>query len=333
MKKSESDFNFIYGIFKSREKQLLSFTQLEGLLALGSYDEVIAQLPDSPFSHKARQYGQDEAGIEAGVGEEIGEIKAILAQYVSQSSLKSLIFLPWDFFNLKVSVLASINNEPHEELYGPEGEVRLDDLALQQETMAYDFLPQDIYDALQNAWIAYYEEDKNCQAFEIAIDRQKNVVLLRHAVSCSQEIYKFLRVNTEIKLAELFLRAKKADFPWELVRWGLEGMSGIERLREMYSLPIRDWQERLTPFPIGPFRNLVQRFQENSDIQSLVGEERVENLKRFDSWKYYPPSIEYCYYFLTRKLSQVYTLRLLLLGRLNKLSPEEIRKRIGYVYL
>ena len=229
--------------------------------------------------------------------------------------------------------MASLAGGTPDELFGPEGDLSLEELKTHREEMEFEFLPQDLYDALQNAWIAYFEEGKDTQAFEVALDRQRVLLLLRIAEDCSKDITKYLRVSTELKLAESILRSKTADLPWKLIRWGFSEFSSLSRISEVYALPIGQWSEHLAAFPKGVFRDVLEKYHDGVDIGALVSEMRGVLLDVYENWKYSPPSIEYCYYYLTRKLGEVYSLRMLLLGKLNRLPIEEIRRRITYVYV
>jgi hypothetical protein len=49
------DFNFLSGIFRSREASLLSAPRLEGLVAARDFTDALGQLPDGPFTVEARK--------------------------------------------------------------------------------------------------------------------------------------------------------------------------------------------------------------------------------------------------------------------------------------
>jgi vacuolar-type H+-ATPase subunit C/Vma6 len=46
------------------------------------------------------------------------------------------------------------------------------------------------------------------------------------------------------------------------------------------------------------------------------------------SWSYKPPSVEYAFYFVVRKLSDLYNLRLVLLGAVGRIPKDDIKKRV-----
>ncbi len=333
MSRTETDFNFICGVLRSRERHLLDYATLDGLVGLDTYAEIVAQLPETRFASAVRRFGESSEAIDAGVLEEITEIRHLLSTYVTNEALARLVFLPWDMHNLKITVMSGLTGKSSEALRGPEGQLRIEELSEHQAESDYEYLPQDIYEALQAALVAYFQEDRDTQAFEFALDRQKDLLLLGVARGCSPEIMSYVVARTELKLAELVLRAKRAELSWALVRWGIRELENGLRLEEFYDLPLERWEDHLSVFERGPFRSLLAKCAAETDLTELVSLEKQEALKVFEAWKYYPPSVEYCYYYLSRKLAEVYSLRLILLGKLNRLPDQELSKRIPYVYL
>ena len=127
MKRTNKDFNFLCGILRSREYQLLPPQKLETLLGLNDYKAVFNQMPELPFSTELhRQPGME--GIEAGFRAELAELKELLAKFSPSEEFSRLVFLPWDFFNLKSAVLQKLRAREAEEFFGPEGEVGIKEL-------------------------------------------------------------------------------------------------------------------------------------------------------------------------------------------------------------
>ena len=333
MKKTKADFNFVYGVFKSREKELIDEAKLASLFSSSSFEDAVTQLPDSPFSQELNRVG-GESGIDAGIKLETSIIADFLMLNSPSRELKSLVFLPWDYFNLKVAVLSKLYDKKKDVLFGPEGDLSVEELKGYSEEMDFIMLPNAIYDSLQEAWIAYYEEDKNTQAFEFAVDRQKNLHLLKIAYDTeSKELHNLFTSIDEIKIGEILIRAKNADLPWSILKYGLSGFSGISRIEEMYSSMPQEWNSFTVSLRNTPLKRILDDFSGGSDISEAVLREKRALYSLIDNWKYYPPGIEYSYYFLTRKLSDLYNIRMILIGKLKNIDNDILKKRIVNVYI
>ncbi|GEM_PF-3619795 len=333
MKKTKADFNFVYGVFKSRERELIDDAKLASLFSSSSFEEAVAQLPDSPFSHELNRVG-GEGGIDAAIKLETSIITDFLTLNSPSRELRSLVFLPWDYFNLKVVILSKLYEKKNDALFGPEGDLSVEDLKGYSEEMDFIMLPSAIYDSLQEAWIAYYEEDKNSQAFEFALDRQKNLHLLKIAFDTeSKELLKLFKSIDEIKIGEVLIRGKNANLPWSIVKYALTGFSGISRIEEMYSSVPQEWNGFTASLRETPLKRILNDFSGGVDVSETLLREKRDLYTLIEKWKYYPPGIEYSYYFLTRKLSDLYNIRMILIGKLKNIDNNILKKRIVNVYI
>ncbi|NOY08267.1 MAG: hypothetical protein GXP33_05455 [Spirochaetes bacterium] len=324
----KSDYNFVFGVFKSRESELLDDYHVENLLRSGSFEEAVTQVPESPFSDELRK-SANEKGIDSGISGEFNEISSFLQLNAPSEELKKLVFTPWDFFNLKVSVLSKLREKKIDELYGPEGDVSMEQLLSATEEMNFSWLPQDIYDALQEAWIAYYDADKNTQAFEFALDREKNLLLIKTAAdSGSQELLRFFTAAAEIKISELLIRGKTAGIEWDIVSAGLKNYHILNNFKDTYANTPQDWQGFTAGLREGILRRTLNEFSEGKNISEIILKLKHELYRGIEKWRYYSPSIEYAYYFLSRKTADLYNCRLILLGKLNGIPSETLQKRI-----
>jgi len=71
------DFNFICGIFRSREPVLLSAARLDGLVAARDFAEALAQLPEGRFAVEARK-DPEASSIETGFRAAVAELKDLV---------------------------------------------------------------------------------------------------------------------------------------------------------------------------------------------------------------------------------------------------------------
>ncbi|MBE3130110.1 MAG: V-type ATPase subunit, partial [Acidobacteria bacterium] len=157
------DFNFICGIFRSREAGLLSASRLDGLVSARDFTEALAQLPEGLFAAEARK-DPGAGAIEEGFRAAVAELKELVVKYSPRSELNDLAFLPWDFHNLKAALLQKLTGKTVEGLFGPEGSMTVTAVTGMAESMRFDSLPKPLAVSLEKALIAYYEAGKDAQA-------------------------------------------------------------------------------------------------------------------------------------------------------------------------
>jgi hypothetical protein len=321
------DFNFLCGIFRSREPSLLSAARIEGLVAARDVADALAQLPDGPFAVEARRDGGPE-GLEAGFRAAVADVKALVEKYAPGSQLSDLAFLPWDFHNLKAAMLKKLTGMTAGDLWGPEGSVTASALTAMAEAMRFDTLPKPLALSLEKALVAYYETDKDSQAFELSLDRQKSLRLREIAAAASPAVRTWYAGLDDAVVAESFVRLHRARVPWQTVQHGFSGHVDAGALRDLYPLAPAEWAGRLPAVSREPVRLLLSAAAAAADPGSLLREERRKALAGMRDWRFRPPSLEYALYYVTRLLADLATMRLVLLCKLNRIENAEISKRV-----
>jgi vacuolar-type H+-ATPase subunit C/Vma6 len=329
MKAVGADFNFLCGILRSRESSLMSRQKLESIIAAGNSGAL--QAPEGLFGERVRSVpGVD--GIEAGYKSELAAVVDLL-RFSPSEEFTRLVFLPWDFHNLKAAVLRKLDGRGGEELFGPEGEVAAARLAEMADTMEFDGLPPRLHTALQEAMKAYYEEDKDSQSFELSLDRQKQRAQEELSKSLSPAIHAHYRTISDIAIADVFFRAFFSRLPWKRISWGFAGHPDAVRLKLLFNLKVVDWGGHLAGISCRVLQRLILSVSTLEEAAAAVLREKREHLASMASWSYKPPSAEYAFYFVTRKLADIYNLRLVLLGAFGRIPKDDIMNRINDAFI
>ncbi len=321
------DFNFICGIFRSREPSLLSAARLEGMVASRDFAEALAQLPEGRFAAEARK-DPGAGSIETGFRAAVAELKDLVVKYSPLSELNDLAFLPWDFHNLKAALLQKLTAKPVEGLYGPEGSVAVAALTPMTEAMRFDSLPKPLAVSLEKALVAYYEVGKDAQAFEVSLDRQKSLRMLETAAAATPQVLAYYQSADDAAIAEAFVRSHLARVPWETVQGAFAGHADASRLKEMYPLKVSEWAGRLASISRESVRLLLAAVAAASDPGAPLVAQKRRVLTIMKDWRYRPPSFEYALYYVTRTLTDLANLRLVLVCKLNRIAAAEIGKRV-----
>ncbi len=340
MKAVGADFNFLCGIFRSREKALVSRQKLDAIASARSLPEAASQMPEGGFGARFRA-DPGVNGIEGGFSEELTDIRELLTRFSPRADFTRLIFLPWDFHNLKAAVLTRLSGKAAGEqspagrggLFGPEGEVSVSRLAEMAQAMEFGGLSPHLAAGLEQAWIAYYDSDKDSQCFELALDRQKQLALEEISRSISSAIHEHFHVVSDISAADVFFRAYFSRLSWKRASWSFTGHPDLEKLKVLHTMKVEDWGGRLTSLSRKLLQKLFLAVRTPVDASEAVARERHAHLASMTDWGYKPPSVEYAYYFLTRKLADLFNLRLVLLCMLNGIPEAEFRGRVNDAFI
>ncbi len=330
--KAGADFNFLCGIFRSREGSLVNAQKLDSMMKAGSFAEAVAQMPEGAYGAALRQ-NPGMAAIEAGYRAELSEIADILEKFSPRSDFTRLLYLQWDYHNMKVALLHALDGRGGNELFGPEGEVSVERLVQMAASMELSGLPRHLAKGLEQAVAAYYESGKSLQVFELALDRQRHLAALETAHGLSAQINGHVEAVSDLALASVFFRAYFGGIPWETARWAFTGHPDLSRLKILYALKPEDWGGRISSLSSRRLSRLFLAARTGQSAQTAVDGDKKAHLREMGAWSYKPPSVEYAYYFLTRRFADLFNLRLVLVCALNGIAENEYRGKVNDAFL
>ena len=120
----------------------------------------------------------------------------------------------------------------------------------------------------------------------------------------------------------------RRGIPWAVARHAVSGHADEARFAELAGLKPAEWTGRLAGFASPVVRELVAAAASGADITGLASVRRRALAARVKKWRLRPPSAEYAYWWIARKLADLANLRLVLVARLNGLPEAETRTRI-----
>jgi vacuolar-type H+-ATPase subunit C/Vma6 len=321
------DYNFLCGILQSREQGFVASARLDAVLSARSVEEAASQLPDGPFAAEVRK-APSFAGIEGGARAEIGALRDLLAKYSPSGDLEGLLLEPLDWFNLKVAVLQKLSGRRDDRLPGPEGTLRFADLSAMAESGKYEGLPKALADGLGAALAAYVDAGRSTQAFELALDRRRELSRIAHARAISRSLGAHALESADLAAAVALARAVLAGIAWKIARHAFSGLADEARFSEIAAAEPAEWSARLGGIGSTVIREVLAAVAAGADVADVAAARRRTLAARIRDWRLRPPSAEYAYWWIARKLADLANLRLALVARLNGLPEAEARKRI-----
>ena len=326
MARSERDFNFLTGLLKSRERELGDESLARELVSARSMTEVVAALPPCHF---AQLVGADptDAGIERAAAEELAALWRVVSEHAPVPELAELVAAPLDVHNLKMALLGHLRGEPPQELYQPTALVAADVLNEVGE-LSTTRVPAHYLPAIRVGLSAYYQTDRSPQALELAMDRARGLLLVDIAARRSPALAAVLTDWRDLAVAETLMRGTDAGLPWSVVRWGSHGLAGQAQLQELFDSPTGEWaQVRIFARPL--LTAAAQARGQGEGTRETIARLQGQLTARLGAHRYAAASIEYAYYFVRRKLTDLANFRIACLGTLRELSAEVQADRLN----
>ena len=341
----ESDYNYLYGLIRSREGELIDGARLRALVGMQSVAELVQIYPDSPF---LRTFAPDfdEAALERAIGAEQEDLRALIERYAPEPALRELLLVPRDLYNLKVALRMdaqrtaadgadAIAAADEAACYGPPGTREVDAIraAVAGEgalTSAGDTdrASRALARILERALAAFHAAGRNGQVLELAVDRLGHLFHAATATAVDPEVGAAYGDHGAIAAGELLARGRAADLPWEVVRWGLLELPGQADLEELYAAAPAEWGSRLASFS-GVLRALLTGIAEGAEIGTAVRLQQEQVDRRVAAWRMAPPSFAFAVYYLRKKRADLEALRLICLGKLKGVAEATIDARVG----
>ena len=337
----EADYNYLYGLLRSREGELIDGARLRAMVGMQSVAELAQIYPESPFlSAFAPDF--DEASLERAIAAEQEELRALLDRYAPEPALRELLLVPRDLYNLKVAL--RLDAQPPEEagdaaaaaLFGPPGTRAAAAIraAAAGEGPALtsagdtDRASRALAGILQRALAAFYAAGRNGQVLELAIDRLGRLFQTATAAAAAPEVGAVYADHAALAAGELLARGRAAGLSWEVARWGLLDLPGQADLEELYAAPPGEWGSRLAGFS-GVLRALLAAVADGAETGAALRVQQEAVDRRAAAWRFSPPSFAFAVYYLRKKRADLDALRLICLAKLKGVSAAAIGARVG----
>ena len=337
----DTDYNYLYGLIRSREGELIDGARLRALVGMAAIDEIVQICPDSPFLD-AFAPDLDEAALERAIASEQADLRWLIDRYAPEPALLELLLVPRDLYNLKVALRlnAADADADQEALYGPPGTRSVESIrrAVADDgpglTSAGDIdrASRALAGCLARALGAFYAAGRNGQVLELAIDRLGHLFRAAVSAAADPEVGAVYGDFAAIAAGELLARGSAAGLPWEVARWGLLDLPSQADLEALYETPAGEWGSRLAGFS-GVLRALLARISEGMETGAAVRAAQEAVARRIAAWRYAPPSFAFAVYYLCKKQADLAALRMICLAKLKGVAEDTISARVGGAFM
>ncbi|MGB2783720.1 MAG: V-type ATP synthase subunit C [Atribacterota bacterium] len=341
---NQEDYAFANGRIRKLEKGLLNKDILDRMIKSSDIVSALKILTESDLNDYSFNLN-NPSDFEDSLNQELLHTYSIIKSISKVSTFNFLYFTfasKYDFHNIKILIKSKyLKKEFSSELISPIGTINIEKLNSAIKDEKYEDIP-DSFEFLIKKTFSEYNKFKDPEVIDFVLDRERYVMIfnkIREIEIIEEEepyLRRFIKINIDLNNIINCIRAKirgeKKTFTKEFLI--PEGDFKIENLIEVYDSPLSSWFEKLR---YTDYKNIIELgvnyFQKNNSLMEL--EKLIDNfiLNFSKIGKYITFGIEPLVGFITAKENDIKNIRIILSGKLNNLSPDEITERVRDTYV
>ena len=341
---NQEEYAFANGIIKKLEKGLLNKDILDRMIKSNNDVSALKILTESDLNDYSFDLN-NPADFEHSLNQELLHTYDIIKNISKVSTFNFLYFTfasKYDFHNIKILIKSKyLKKDISNELLSPIGTIDIEKLNLAIKDEKYEDIP-DSFEFLIKKTFSEYSKFKDPEMIDFVLDKERYVMIFNKIREIEiievEELFlkRFIKINIDLNNIINCIRAKirgeRKSFTKEFLI--PEGDFKIENIVEIYDSPLSSWFEKLIHTD---YKNIVEMgvnyFQKNNSLMELekLRDNFILNFSKIG--KYITFGIEPLVGFITAKENDIKNIRIILSGKLNKLSPDQIKERVRDTYV
>lgn len=341
---NQEDYAFANGRIRKLENGLLNKDILDRMIKSNDIVSALKILTESDLNDYSFDLN-NPSDFEDSLNQELLQTYDLIKSISKVSTFNFLYFTfasKYDFHNIKILIKSKyLKKEFSSELISPIGTLNVEKLNSAIKDEKYEDIPAS-FEVLIKKTLTEYNKFKDPEIIDFVLDKERYVMIfnkIRETEIIEEEepyLRRFIKINIDLNNIINCIRAKirgeKKTFTKEFLI--PEGDFKIENLIEVYDSPLSSWFEKLR---YTDYKNIIELgvnyFQKNNSLMEL--EKLIDNfiLNFSKIGKYITFGIEPIVGFITAKENDIKNIRIILSGKLNNLSPDEITERVRDTYV
>lgn len=323
-----ADYPYIMGLFRSLEGKLLNPNDIERMIDAPDVDAAFRVFNDTEYADNLLEVAPRD--FKKALDEDLKQTRNLYEQIISDKKILDLLFLRYDFHNLKLlfkEKYSGNNLSENESQVGTIPSSSLRNLILNEARVD---LPKGLKKVVDEAR-AEFEKNHTAHFIDSYLDKKMFGLLKKAAQDLDNSfIINFLKMQIDMANIKIFLRAKNLNKTSNWLENELIAGGRIEE-KEFVQVYDKENKEALNTFFIHfdqKFINIINQYLEEKNLWQLEQKfedyelEYLKETKRMN----YGPEIALAYYY--GKKNALRNVRLIMTGKLNGVSPAEIRERV-----
>ena len=341
---NQEEYAFANGIIKKLEKGLLNKDILDRMIKSGDIVSALKILSESDLNDYSFDLN-NPSDFENSLNKELLHTYDIIKSISQVSTFNFLYFTfasKYDFHNIKILIKSKyLKKDISNELLSPIGTIDVEKLNLAIKDEKYEDIP-DSFEFLIKKTFSEYSKFKDPEIIDFILDKERYIMIFNkikevEIIETEEDfLRRFIKINIDLNNIISCIRAKirgeRKSFTKEFLI--PEGDFKIENIVEIYDSPLSSWFEKLIHTD---YKNIVETgvnyFQKNNSLMELekLRDNFILNFSKIG--KYITFGIEPLVGFITAKENDIKNIRIILSGKLTKLSPDQIKERVRDTYV
>lgn len=317
------------------ETRLLDRTKIDRMIEVPSAQETIKVLQETEYINVLGTVKRAE-DYEIALRNELKRIYSLLYSITPVKEVVDIMSIKYDYHNLKTLVKAKFLNKDLSYLLIPVGTVDVDLLKNSINNEYFRDLRPILRDAIEEALLEF-NINSDPQAIDVIIDRYMLKEMLHISEGLRSDlIIKYVKSNIDTTNIRSLLRVKKQnkskDFLNKLILEG--GFLDRDKLNAFYSDSIENIPVKLAYTDYSEIAKLgIELYSKSGSISPF--EKLSDNylMKLVKEAKFISFGPEPLLAYLIAKETEIKVIRIIMVGKLNNVSPELIRERLRDIYV
>ena len=341
---NQEEYAFAIGRVRKLEKGLLNKDILDRMIKSSDIVSSLKILTESDLNNYYFDLN-NPADFESSLNQELLHTYDIIKSISKVSTFNFLYFTfasKYDFHNIKMLIKSKyLKKDTSNELFSPIGTIDIEKLNSAVKDEKYEDIP-DSFEFLIKKTCSEYNKFKDPEMIDFVLDKERYIMIFNKIKEVEiieeEELFlkRFIKINIDLNNIINCIRSKIRGEKKAFTRAFLipEGDFKIENIVEIYDSPLSSWFEKLIHTD---YKNIVETgvnyFQKNNSVMELEKQRDNFILNFSKIGKYITFGIEPLVGFITAKENDLKNIRIILSGKLNKLSPDEIKERVRDTYV
>lgn len=328
-------FNQVVPRIKVLETRLLDKAKLDRMIDSSSAQDALRVLQETEYSGYMSSVKRVE-DYELILKEELKRVYKMVFDMSPVKDIVNILSLKYDYHNLKTIIKAHIMKKDLAYLIVPVGTLDVNKTVYAVENENYRELRPIVREAIEKT-LAEFSISKDPQVIDIIFDRYmfKEMLQISNALN-NKFITKYVKSNIDLTNIKTMLRAKKQnknrDFFSNVIVEG--GVIDKDRLGSLFmdsvdnipgKLSYTDYYEVLK---IG-----IESYSRAGEVNTLEKLSDDYLMKLIKEGKFVSFGPEPLLSYLVAKETEIKVIRIIMVGKLNNVSPELIRERLRDIYV
>jgi len=332
---TETEYTYAVGRIRELERGLLDRVLLDKMIEASDLTSSLNLLIESDLSAYSFDI-YNPADFENSLNKELLSTYKVIKDISPYPFLYYIFALNYDFHNLKVLVKSKYLNKKFTESLSEIGTINIKNLIIAIEEEKFTEIPVSFESAVRKT-ISEYNKLQDPEIIDLILDKEKYSIIFNILKNIETPFLKnFIKINIDFNNIIVSIRTKIRGEDKNFLKEVLidEGNFNLKNILTMFDSPLSSWNTKFTKTDYEKVVEMgLKGYQENN---SLIEIERLRDnfiLNFVKIGKFITFGIEPLVGFIIAKENDIKNIRIILSGKLNKLSPANIKERIRDVYV